>query len=192
MFSSRKKKNIMWIPPLICSYVRRLQAKSKVQTEVLNEFLFADDMAKGTPTEEKMQKGVDQVSDSCDSYDLPIKKTEVVYQPAPGKPYKEPIIRVTGQRLLVEDKLTYIRSTLSRVVRIDEEVNARIAKANTAFGWLCGSIRDWSGIRPDTKLKIYRSVVLPTVLNACEIWSVYQPHAKRLNHFHTSCLTENF
>ena len=74
--------------------LRRLQAKSKVQTEVLDEFLFADDMAKGAPTEEKMQKGVDQVSDSCDSYDLTIsiKKTEVVHQPAPGKPYKEPTI----------------------------------------------------------------------------------------------------
>ena len=36
--------------------LRRLQANSKVQTEVLDEFLFADDMAKGAPTEEKMQK----------------------------------------------------------------------------------------------------------------------------------------
>ena len=36
--------------------LRRLQAKSKVQTEVLDEFLFADGMAKGAPTEEKMQK----------------------------------------------------------------------------------------------------------------------------------------
>ena len=65
-----------------------------MQTEVLDEFLFADDMAKGAPTEEKMQKGVDQVSDSCDSYDLTIsiKTTEVVYQSAPGKPYKEPTI----------------------------------------------------------------------------------------------------
>ena len=54
-----------------------------MQTEGLDEFLFADDMAKGAPTEEKMQKGVDQVSDSCDSYDLTIsiKKTEVVHQP---------------------------------------------------------------------------------------------------------------
>ena len=51
---------------------RGLQAKSKVQTEVLDEFLFADDMAKGAPTEEKMQKGVDQVSDSCDDYGLTI------------------------------------------------------------------------------------------------------------------------
>ena len=47
--------------------LRRLPpAKSKMQTEVLDEFLFADDMAKGAPTEEKMQKGVDQVSDSRD------------------------------------------------------------------------------------------------------------------------------
>ena len=79
--------------------LRRLQAKSKVQMEVLEEFLFADDIAKGTPTEEKMQKGVDQVSDSYDSYDLTIsiKQTEVVYLPAPGKPYKEPTITVKGQ-----------------------------------------------------------------------------------------------
>ena len=40
--------------------LRRSQAKSRVQKEVLDEFLFADDMAKGAPTEEKMQKGVDQ------------------------------------------------------------------------------------------------------------------------------------
>ena len=89
--------------------LRRLQAKSKVQTEVLDEFLFADDMAKGAPTEEKMQKGVDQVSGSCDSYDLTIKKTDVVDQPAPGKPYKEPTIIVKG-RLQVVDKFTYLGS----------------------------------------------------------------------------------
>ena len=147
-------------------------------------------MAKGAPTEEKMQKGVDQVSDSCDSFDftISIKKTEVVYQPAHGKPNKEPTITVKGQRLQVVDKFTYLGSTLSRVVHIDDEVNARIAKASAAFGLLRGSIWDRSGIRLDTKLKVYRSVVLPTLLYACETWTVYQRHAKRLNHFHTSCL----
>ena len=171
--------------------LRRLQAKSKVQTEVLDEFLFTDDVAKGAPTEKKMQKGVDQISDSCDSYDLTIsiKKTEVVYQPSPGKPYNEPTITVKGQRLQVVDKFTYLGSTLSRGVHIDDEVTARIAKASAAFGRLRESIWDRSGIRLDTKLKVYRSVVLLTLLYACETWTVYQRHAKRLNHFHTSCLS---
>ena len=85
--------------------LRRLQAKSKMQTAVLDEFLFADDMAKGAQTEEMMQKGVGQVSDSCGNYDLTtsIKKTDVVYQPAPGKPNNEPTITVKGQKLQVVD-----------------------------------------------------------------------------------------
>ena len=36
----------------------RLQAKSKVQREVLDEFLFADAMAKGAPTEKRKCKKV--------------------------------------------------------------------------------------------------------------------------------------
>ena len=31
-------------------------------------------------------------------------------------------------------------------------------------------------------------MVLSTLLYACEPWTVYQRHAKRLNHFHSSCL----
>ena len=147
--------------------LRRLQAKSKVQTEVLDEFLFADDTAKGAPIEEKMQKGVDQVCDPCDRYDhtISIKKTEVVYQPAPGNPYMEPIITVKGQRLQVVDKFTYLGSTLSGVVHIDDEVSARIAKASAAFCRLRGSIWDRSGIRLDTKLKVYRSAKLGQFTN---------------------------
>ena len=45
-----------------------------------------------------------------------------------------------GQGLQVEDKFTYLGSTLSRVMYIDDEVNARIAKASAALGRLCGGI----------------------------------------------------
>ena len=124
--------------------LRRLQAKSKVQAEVLDEFLFDDNMEKSVPTEAKMQKCVDQVSDSCDDYYLTIsiKRTEVVYQPAPSKPYREPTITVKGQRLQVVDKFTYLGSTLSRVGHIDDEVNTRIIKASATFVRLRGSVSD--------------------------------------------------
>ena len=170
--------------------LRRLQAKTKVQTDVLDELLYVDDMDKNASTEAKMQRAMDQVSQSCDNYDLTIstKKTEVVHQPAPGKPYNEPTITVNGQKLKVVDKFTYLGSTLSRAVHIDDEITARIAKASVAFGRLRANVWERNGIKLDTKLKVYKAVVLPTLLYACETWTVYQRHAKRLNHFHLSCL----
>ena len=103
----------------------------------------------------------------------------MVYQPVPGKPYKEPTITVKGQRLQVVDKFTYLGSTLSRVVHIDDEVIARIVKASAAFCRLRGSVWDRNGIGLDAKFKVYRAVVLPTLLYACETWTVYQRHAKK-------------
>ena len=82
----------------------------------------------------------------------------------------------------------YLGSTLSRAVHIDDEVTARAAKASVAFGRLHTNVWERNGIRLDTKLKVYKAVVLSTLLNACETWTVYQRHAKKLNHFHLSCL----
>ena len=170
--------------------LRRLQAKSKVQTDVVDKLFYADDLAENAKSEEKMQGAVDRMSKACDNFQLTIstKKTEVVHQPAPGKPYSEPTISVNGQKLQVVDKFTYLGSTLSRAVHIDDEVTARTAKASVAFGRLRTNVWERNGIRLDNKLKVYKAVVLPTLLYACETWTVYQHHAKKLNHFHLSCL----
>ena len=84
--------------------LRRLQAKTKVQTDRLDELVYADVMDKSASSEAKMQRFMDQVSQSCDNYDLRIrtkKKTKIVHQPAPEKPYNEPAITVNGHKLKV-------------------------------------------------------------------------------------------
>ena len=50
------------------------------------------------------------------------------------------------------------------------------------------NIWERNGIKFDTKLKVYKAVILPTLLYACKTWTVYRSHAKRLYHFHLSCL----
>ena len=116
-----------------------------------------------------MQEGMDRVSQACDNYDLKIsiKKTAVVYQPTLGNPYSEPTIIVNGQRLQVVAKFTYLGSTLSRAVHIDDEVTARIAKASVTFGRLLGNVWYRSGIRLDTKLNDYKAAVLHVRLEQC-------------------------
>jgi hypothetical protein len=170
--------------------LRRLQAKTKVMTDIIRDFLFADDCALNAASEADMQHSVDKFSDACTNFGLTIstKKTEVMHQPAPGKPYIEPNIIVNGQRLSAVNRFTYLGSTLSQNVVIDDEVNARIAKASAAFGRLHANVWNRRGISLQTKLKVYRAIVLPTLLYACETWTVYQRHARKLNHFHTTCL----
>ena len=55
-----------------------------------------------------MQWDVDRMSKACDNIQLTIstKKTEVVHQAAPGKPYREPTITVNGLKLQGVDKFT--------------------------------------------------------------------------------------
>ena len=162
----------------------RLQAKSKVQTDVLDKLLYADDLAENAKSEAKMQGCVAHVTSMSQLWPYTQhKKTEVVHQPAPGKPYSEQTITVNR----VVDKFTYLGSTLSRTVHIDDDVT-RTAKASVAFGRLRTNVWERNGIGLDAKLKFYKDVVLPTFLYSCETWTVYQRYAKRLNHFNLSCL----
>ena len=137
---------------------------------------------------------MDKFSAACDDFGLTIStsKTEVMHQPAPGMPYNKPSILIKGKRLEVVDKFVYLGSTLSRAVNIDEEVTARIAKATSAFGRLKGNVWERRGIKTSTTLKVYRAVVLTTLLYGSESWTVYSRHARQLNHFHTTCLRRIF
>ena len=110
----------------------------KVQTDVVEKLLYADDLAENAKSEEKMQGAVDRMSKACGNLQLTIstKKTGVVHQPAPEKPYSEPTITVNGQKLQVVDKFTYLGSTLSRARHIDDKGTVKTAKASVAFGRL--------------------------------------------------------
>ena len=123
---------------------------------LLVHFFYADGMDKNARSEAQMQKAMDQVSQSCDNYGLTIsaKKTEVVHQPAPGKPYNDPTITVNGQKMKVVDKFTHLESTLSRTVFIDDEVTGRIAKASVTFGILSANVWERNRIKLDNKLKV--------------------------------------
>ena len=163
--------------------LRRLQAKTKVKTDTVNNFQFADDYVLNITTKANLQNSVDKFSMVCNNFGLTIstKKTEIMHQPVPGKLYIEPNITIKGQRLKVVEKSTYLGSTLSIIM--DDEVNTRLAKVSAAFGWLNWNVWNQRGIS-----EVYRAVILTTLLYGWERWTTYQRHITKLNHFHMTCL----
>ncbi len=150
--------------------LRTLQDKTKVSTDTISDFLFADDCAINASSEADLQHSVDKFSDACDNFELAIstKKTEVMYQPAPGRTYTEPNISVNGQRLSAVDKFTYLGSTLSHTVTIDDEVNNTLIKASAAFGRLRKNVWVRRGTSTETKIKVYKAAVFTTLLYGSE------------------------
>ena len=105
--------------------LRRLKAKTKVKTDTINDFLYADNYALNSISEDDMQQNVDKFVQACTfGLTISIKK---MHQPAPGKTYIEPSITVSAQCLKAVDAFTYLGSTLSRNVVIDDEVGARVS-----------------------------------------------------------------
>ena len=90
--------------------------------------------------------------------------------------------------LLLANFLTLSGSVISQNANIDNEVVARLAKASSTFGRLHDKVWNRKGISLQTKLKVYKAVVIPTLLYGSESWTVYSRHARKLNHVHTICL----
>ena len=116
---------------------------------------------------------------------------EVMHQPAPRNMCHEPHIFVNDEPLEATDSFTYLGSTLSREVNVDVEVDNILSKANSAFARLRKKVWDRRGFSQETKPNVYMAVVLTVLIYsvyACESWTVYSRHARKLNHFHTKCL----
>ena len=170
--------------------LRKLQAVTKIKETIVRDLLFADDCALNAGDEQEMQQYMDKLSSACDNFSLTIstKKTEVMYQPAPGNQYLDPQILVNGQMLQAVESFTYLGSTLSHNATIDREITNRISKASSSFGRLRKTVWERRGIKLATKLKVYQAVVLTTLLYGCETWTVYRKHERQINHFHLGCL----
>nr|VZI27735.1 unnamed protein product [Spirometra erinaceieuropaei] len=171
---------------------RRMNFQSRVSTATVRELLFADDCALNTTSEEEMQRSMDLFSAACENFGLVIntQKTVVMHQPPPNSATapNAPQINVNGTQLQVIENFPYLGSTLSRNTKIDDEVANRISKASQAFGRLQSTVWNRHGLQLSPKLKMYKAVILPTLLYGAETWTVYTRQARRLNHFHLSCL----
>ena len=169
--------------------LRRLNAKSKTLERLILEALFADDCALCT-SEPDLQTIVNRFAEAARLFGLTISlnKTEVLHQPAPGSPAIPPTICIDGTQLKVVDQFKYLGSTISSDGSLDKEITARISKASQSMGRLRSRVLNHKNITLTTKIKVYKAVVLTSLLYGCETWTPYRRHLKQLERFHMRAL----
>ena len=93
-------------------------------------------------------------------------------------------VNLNGSNRSVVDIFKYLRSTISRNLSLDVEINARIGKAVTVMAKL--NKRVWQNINLtiNTRLKVYQSCVTSILLYGSETWTPYARQEAKLNSFH--------
>ncbi|KAF6028629.1 hypothetical protein EB796_013065 [Bugula neritina] len=171
--------------------VRRLRAKTKTATEAIHELQYADDNMIMAHSEEELQLALTAFNTAYTSLGLTLnaKKTQVMYQPHPNTERHEDFSLKVGDQIL--DQVTtfnYLGSCLSSKANIDAEINRRLQAASSAFGRLQTRVFNNKDIYRQTKLKVYKAIVLPTLLYASETWVTYSHNLLSLEKFHNRSL----
>nr|VZI44044.1 unnamed protein product [Spirometra erinaceieuropaei] len=171
---------------------RRMHFQSRVSTATVHELLFADDCVFNATTEGGIQRSMDLFSAACENFGPVIntQKSMVMHQPPPNTATypnaSTPQISVNRTQLLVVENFPYLGSTLSRSIKIADEIARRISDAHHAFGHFQITVWNRHGLQLSTELKMYKVVFLWTLLYGTETWTVYTKPARRPNHFNLS------
>ena len=144
-------------------------------------WVYADDCDIVTHSEDEIQCLINHFVLVCKGFGLEIslKKTVVMHDLVPGLPYIEPAIYAKGKRLDVVHSLAYLGSTLTERFSFDKEISLCIEKASGSFLGL-----EKHGIKLETKVIVYKTCVLMSLLYTSEMWTMYKNQLRTLEHFH--------
>ena len=134
--------------------LRRLKSKSRTTTTRLSDFLYADDAALGTTTQESLQNATTALNSSCTSWGLTISKpkTEVMHvQCADPLPTK-----INDFELKKVHKFTYLGGDLIDHNDLGPEIKERISRAAFTFCSFSTRCFHCKGLSTNTKLTVYQ------------------------------------
>ncbi len=168
----------------------RFKAKSKVNCTTITELQYADDNVIAAHSAEDLQGILNAFAKAYRALGLKlnIKKTQVLHQSPPNQLAIQPNIKVDNTTLEYVDHFPYLGSILSSKADIDSEVNHRLSCASGAYARLRRRVFKDRDLSTQTKLLVYRAVVLPTLLYGAESWTTYSRHLRAMEQYHQRSL----
>ena len=154
-------------------------------TSTLEDLDFADDLALLSHTYEHMQEKTTRLNENAKQIGLKIsrKKSEVMVL----NTNERRKIKIEEDELPYTEEFTYLGSTVRNDGGAGKDIRIRIAKARNAFNML-NNIWKSQQYSLKTKVRIYNSCVISTLLYGAECWRMTETDLRKLSTFHTKNL----
>ena len=135
-------------------------------------------------TREKMQHMVNVLNRTCTRWGMSISrgKTKLlaVREQQPGE---QPPITLKGQALEGVESFPYLGSEVQKNGKMEKEVTVRLQKAGTIYQMWRWKVFRSHILSKDTKLRAFRTLVMPVLLYGAETWNLFKRDLRKLKTF---------
>ena len=162
------------------------------QETLVSDLEYADDMVLMANSWEDLRAMLESLEARCSDLGLTIscKKTKLLaVLPSDSYPKPSPVLLRPGDDPIdVVSCFEYLGSIVSDDCSADGEIDSRISKASQAFRSLSRLLWHQKKIKCRSKLRIFSSVIMPTLLYGLETVALQEHHVSRLQSFVGRCL----
>ena len=178
--------------PVLFRMGRRLvgdrTAKSRLQSVLVSDSQFADDVALYTTTRDNLQIMATEFAAPAARWGLTVsvQKTKAL---AVGESVdRHDVCLPNGNIIESMRQFTYLGSNLDDHGSLDEEVSICLRKAAQIYGCLHDAVFGNAALSLATKRHVYQATVLMVLFYGSETWTVKAGHLRRLSSFHNHCI----
>ena len=87
---------------------------------------------------------------------------------------------VKGEKIEEVKVMKYLGAMFNEEGSCEDEINSRIGLTFRTIGALRKEVVDWKDLSKTTKLRVYNTIVKPTLLYGSETWTLQNRHMKKL------------
>lgn len=153
---------------------------NRMRITKISECVFADDITILANNEENLQHNINTWIRLLEEKDMEINTKKTKTMLISNDEHKKIKVNIKGTTIEQVENMQYLGTTFDKAGKYEEEINSKISKATKIyFGMKKGFINN-KEISRKTKMKVYKSIYLPTLLSGCETWVLTEKLQKRL------------
>ena len=154
----------------------------------LQDLDFADDITLLSPTKQHIPTKTDKLAHEAERVGLKVNVDKCKLLRINSR--NNDVVEVNGQEIEDVDRFVYLGATVSKGGGT-QNIHNRVVKARGVFLRL-KKIWSSNGISRRTEVRLYKTLVKPVVMYACETWKMNKNNENKIDVFQSRCLRRIF